>query len=281
MVLVIEQLVDGWEDLCMLILQGLCCCGYILVVMCLFVECVGISKQNLLIDFSVLEGVLCEDLDSVVLCCMVVVDLVKLVLINLLEGYEELLIFSNYLKDESFGSCEVLFVCELWIDCEDFVEVLLKGWKCLVLGGEVCLCGVGIICCDEVIKDVDGIIIELCGWFDLELCLGMEGVNCKVKGIIYWVSVVYGVLVEICLYDCLFLVLNLDDELEGKIYCDYFNLELCCIVIGYVELVVVSVVLEQLFQFECIGYFVVDCCDYIEVKLVFNCSVILCDIWLV
>ncbi|WP_295553099.1 glutamine--tRNA ligase/YqeY domain fusion protein, partial [uncultured Stenotrophomonas sp.] len=182
MALVTEQLVDGWEDPRMPTLQGLRRRGYTPAAMRLFAERVGISKQNSLIDFSVLEGALREDLDSAAPRRMAVVDPVKLVLTNLPEGHEEQLTFSNHPKDESFGSRQVPFAREVWIDREDFAEVPPKGWKRLVPGGEVRLRGAGIIRCDEVIKDADGTITELRGWLDPESRPGMEGANRKVKG---------------------------------------------------------------------------------------------------
>lgn len=166
MALVTEQLVDGWEDPRMPTLQGLRRRGYTPAAMRLFAERVGISKQNSLIDFSVLEGALREDLDSAAPRRMAVIDPVKLVLTNLPEGHAEQLTFSNHPKDESFGSRDVPFAREVWIDREDFAEVPPKGWKRLVPGGEVRLRGAGIIRCDEVIKDADGTITELRGWLD-------------------------------------------------------------------------------------------------------------------
>ncbi len=235
MALVTEQLVDGWEDPRMPTLQGLRRRGYTPAAMRLFAERVGISKQNSLIDFSVLEGALREDLDSAAPRRMAVVDPVKLVLTNLPEGHEEQLTFSNHPKDESFGSREVPFAREVWIDREDFAEVPPKGWKRLVPGGEVRLRGAGIIRCDEVIKDAHGTITELRGWLDPESRPGMEGANRKVKGTIHWVSAVHGVPAEIRLYDRLFSVPNPDDESEGKTYRDYLNPESRRTVTGYVE----------------------------------------------
>lgn len=235
MALVTEQLVDGWEDPRMPTLQGLRRRGYTPAAMRLFAERVGISKQNSLIDFSVLEGALREDLDSAAPRRMAVIDPVKLVLTNLPEGHEEQLTFSNHPKDESFGSREVPFAREVWIDREDFAEVPPKGWKRLVPGGEVRLRGAGIIRCDEVIKDADGTITELRGWLDPESRPGMEGANRKVKGTIHWVSAVHGVPAEIRLYDRLFSVPNPDDESEGKTYRDYLNPESRRTVTGYVE----------------------------------------------
>lgn len=279
MALVTEQLVDGWEDPRMPTLQGLRRRGYTPAAMRLFAERVGISKQNSLIDFSVLEGALREDLDSAAPRRMAVVDPVKLVLTNLPEGHEELLTFSNHPKDESFGSREVPFAREVWIDREDFAEVPPKGWKRLVPGGEVRLRGAGIIRCDEVIKDADGTIIELRGWLDPESRPGMEGANRKVKGTIHWVSAVHGVPAEIRLYDRLFSVPNPDDELEGKTYRNYLNPESRRTVTGYVEPAAASAAPEQSFQFERTGYFVADRRDHTEAKPVFNRSVTLRDTW--
>ncbi|BCX42588.1 MULTISPECIES: glutamine--tRNA ligase/YqeY domain fusion protein [Stenotrophomonas] len=279
MALVTEQLVDGWEDPRMPTLQGLRRRGYTPAAMRLFAERVGISKQNSLIDFSVLEGALREDLDSAAPRRMAVVDPVKLVLTNLPEGHEELLTFSNHPKDERFGSREVPFAREVWIDREDFAEVPPKGWKRLVPGGEVRLRGAGIIRCDEVIKDADGTITELRGWLDPESRPGMEGANRKVKGTIHWVSAVHGVPAEIRLYDRLFSVPNPDDESEGKTYRDYLNPESRRTVTGYVEPAAASAAPEQSFQFERTGYFVADRRDHSEAKPVFNRSVTLRDTW--
>lgn len=279
MALVTEQLVDGWEDPRMPTLQGLRRRGYTPAAMRLFAERVGISKQNSLIEFSVLEGALREDLDSAAPRRMAVVDPVKLVLSNLPEGHEEQLTFSNHPKDESFGSRQVPFAREVWIDREDFAEVPPKGWKRLVPGGEVRLRGAGIIRCDEVIKDADGTITELRGWLDPESRPGMEGANRKVKGTIHWVSAVHGVPAEIRLYDRLFSVPNPDDESEGKTYRDYLNPESRRTVTGYVEPAAASAAPEQSFQFERTGYFVADRRDHTEAKPVFNRSVTLRDTW--
>lgn len=279
MALVTEQLVDGWEDPRMPTLQGLRRRGYTPAAMRLFAERVGISKQNSLIDFSVLEGALREDLDSAAPRRMAVIDPVKLVLTNLPEGHEEQLTFSNHPKDESFGSRDVPFAREVWIDREDFAEVPPKGWKRLVPGGEVRLRGAGIIRCDEVIKDADGTITELRGWLDPESRPGMEGANRKVKGTIHWVSAVHGVPAEIRLYDRLFSVPNPDDESEGKTYRDYLNPESRRTVTGYVEPTAASAAPEQSFQFERTGYFVADRRDHTEATPVFNRSVTLRDTW--
>ena len=279
MALVVEQLVDGWDDPRMPTLQGLRRRGYTPAAMRLFAERVGISKQNSLIDFSVLEGALREDLDSAAARRMAVIDPVKLVLTNLDEGHEEHLTFSNHPKDETFGTRQVPFAREVWIDREDFAEVPPKGWKRLVPGGEVRLRGAGIIRCDEVVKDADGTLTELRGWLDPDSRPGMEGANRKVKGTIHWVSALHAVPAEIRLYDRLFSVPNPDDETDGRTYRDHLNPASRRTVTGYVEPAAASAAPEHAFQFERTGYFVADRRDHTPSTPVFNRSVTLRDTW--
>lgn len=277
--LVEEQLVDGWDDPRMYTLQGLRRRGYTPAAMRLFVDRVGISKQNSVIDFSVLEGCLREDLDAAAARRMAVIDPLKLVLTNLPEGHTETLQFSNHPKDESFGTRDIPFARELWIEREDFAEVPPKGWKRLVPGGEIRLRGAGIARVDEVIKDAAGEIVELRGWLDPESRPGMIGSNRKVKGTIHWVSAVHAVEAEIRLYDRLFSVEKPDDESEGKTYRDYLNPESKRSVRGYVEPSAAQAAPEQAFQFERTGYFVADRRDHSAATPVFNRSVTLRDTW--
>ncbi|MCD7098179.1 glutamine--tRNA ligase/YqeY domain fusion protein [Stenotrophomonas sp. MMGLT7] len=277
--LVEDGLVDGWDDPRMYTLQGLRRRGYTPAALRLFVDRVGISKQNSVIDFSVLEGCLREDLDAHAPRRMAVVEPLKLVLANLPEGHEESLTFPNHPKDAAFGERQVPFSRELWIEREDFAEVPPKGWKRLVPGGEVRLRGAGIARVDEVVKDDAGQIVELRGWLDPESRPGMEGANRKVKGTIHWVSAAHAVATEIRLYDRLFSVEKPDDESEGKSYRDYLNPESRKVVRGFVEPAAALAVPEQSFQFERSGYFVADRRDHTPETPVFNRSVTLRDTW--
>jgi glutaminyl-tRNA synthetase len=279
MALVSDGLVDGWDDPRMPTLQGLRRRGYTPAAMRLFVDRVGISKQNSLIDFSVLEGALREDLDAAAPRRMAVVDPLKLVLANLPEGHEETLTFSNHPKDDTFGKRDIPFSRELWIEREDFEEVPPKGFKRLIPGGEVRLRGAGIVRCDEVIKNDAGQIVELRGWLDPESRPGMAGAERKIKGTIHWVSARHALPAEIRLYDRLFTVADPDDESEGKTYRDHLNPESRKTVQGYVEPAAAAAAPEQSFQFERIGYFVADRRDHHGDRPVFNRSVTLRDTW--
>ena len=277
--LVAEHLVEGWDDPRMYTLQGLRRRGYTPAALRLLVDRVGISKQNSVIDFSVLEGCLSEDLDATAPRRMAVIDPLKLVLANLPEGHEESLTFPNHPKDEAQGERQVPFSRQLWIEREDFAEVPPKGWKRLVPGGEVRLRGAGIVRVDEVVKDDAGHVVELRGWLDPESRPGMEGANRKVKGTIHWVSAQHAVAAEIRLYDRLFSVEKPDDESDGRTYRDHLNPDSKKTVAGWIEPAAAQAAPEQSFQFERSGYFVADRRDHTADKPVFNRSVTLRDTW--
>ncbi len=277
--LVEDGLVDGWDDPRMPTLQGIRRRGYTPSALKLMVERVGISKQNSLLDISILEGALRDDLDATAPRRMAVVDPLKLVLANLPEGHEESLSFPNHPKDASQGERQVPFARELWIDRDDFAEVPPPGFKRLTVGGEVRLRGAGIVRCDGVVKDDGGQVVELRCTLDPESRPGMEGANRKVKGTIHWVSAKHGVPAEIRLYDRLFTVPDPDADEGGKTYRDFLNPESRRTVRGYVEPAAAQAAPEQSFQFERTGYFVADRRDHRSDAPVFNRSVTLRDTW--
>ncbi|WP_374249280.1 glutamine--tRNA ligase/YqeY domain fusion protein [Thermomonas sp.] len=280
MALVTDRLVDGWDDPRMPTLQGIRRRGYTPSALKLMVERVGISKQNSLLDISILEGALRDDLDAHAPRRMAVIDPLKVVLTNLDAGHEETLTFPNHPKDAALGERGIPFSRELWIEREDFEEVPPKGFKRLTLGGEVRLRGAGIVRCDEAIKDADGHVVELRCTLDPESRPGMEGANRKVKGTIHWVSAKHAVAAEVRLYDRLFTVADPDnEESSGKTYVDYLNPDSRKVVTGYVEPAAAQAANEQGFQFERLGYFVADRYDHKADAPVFNRSVTLRDTW--
>ena len=279
MELVQSGLVDGWDDPRMPTLLGLRRRGYTPASLRLFVDRLGVSKVNSVIDFSVLEGCLREDLDAAAARRMAVIEPLQLVITNLDDNHAESLAFPNHPKDESFGTRQVPFSNRLWIEQDDFAEVPPKGFKRLVPGGEVRLRGAGIVRCDEVIKDAAGKVTQLLCTLDPESRPGMEGANRKIKGTIHWVSAAHAVAAEIRLYDRLFSVADPDDGSDGKSYDDHLNRDSRRSVSGYVEPAAAAATPEQSFQFERLGYFVADRQDHTAERPVFNRSVTLRDIW--
>ena len=271
--------VDGWDDPRMPTLQGIRRRGYTPSALRLMVDRVGISKQNSLLDISILEGALRDDLDAHAPRRMAVIDPLKLVLANLDDGHEESLVFANHPKDASQGERRIPFSRELWIEREDFAEVPPPGFKRLTVGGDVRLRGAGIVRCDEAVKDEGGNIVELRCTLDPESRPGMDGANRKVKGTIHWVSAKHAIAAEIRLYDRLFTVADPDSEADGKTYVDYLNPDSVKVVTGYVEPAAADAAPEQSFQFERSGYFVADRYDHKPGAPVFNRSVTLRDTW--
>ena len=277
--LVNDRLVDGWDDPRMPTLQGIRRRGYTPSALRLMVDRVGISKQNSLLDISILEGALRDDLDAAAPRRMAVIDPLRLTITNLPDAHDERLHFPNHPKDESFGARQVPFSSQLWIEREDFEEVPPKGFKRLTVGGEVRLRGTGIFRCDTVVREGDR-IVEVRGELDPESRPGMEGANRKVKGTIHWVSAAHAVAADIRLYDRLFTVPDPDNDEDGKTYVDYLNPDSHRSVAGYVEPAAAEAAPEQSFQFERLGYFVADRYDHRpSSRPVFNRSVTLRDIW--
>ena len=274
-----DRLVDGWDDPRMPTLQGIRRRGYTPTALRLMVDRVGISKQNSLLDISILEGALRDDLDAHAPRRMAVIDPLKIVLTNLDAAHEEALTFSNHPKDATQGERKIPFSRELWIEREDFEEIPPPGFKRLTVGGDVRLRGAGILRCDEAVKDADGRVVELRCTLDPDSRPGMDGANRKVKGTIHWVSAVHAIPAEIRLYDRLFTVPNPDTEDGGKTYRDYLNPASRKVVTGYVEPAAADCAPEQGFQFERLGYFTADRYDHAAGKPVFNRSVTLRDTW--
>lgn len=278
MALVQEGLVSGWDDPRMPTLQGIRRRGYTPGALRLFAERIGISKQNSLIDFSVLEGCVREDLDAAAARRLAVLDPVKLVITNLEAGHEESLEFSNHPKNPDFGTRTVPFSRELWIEREDFAEVPPKGFHRLKPEGEVRLRGVGIVRCDEVIKDGDT-VVELHCTLDLDTRPGMAGADRKVKGTIHWVSARHAIAAEVRLYDRLFKVADPDDESHGGSYKDHLNPDSIRTVQAWIEPSAAEVAPETHLQFERTGFFVADRRDHSAATPVFNRAVTLRDTW--
>ena len=268
--LVNEGHVDGWDDPRMNTLRGLRRRGFTPAGLRLLIERVGISKQNSVIDYAVLEGCIREDLDTTSPRRMAVLDPLKLVVTNLPADHEETLAFANHPKDESFGTRDVPFSPQVWIEREDFAEVPPKGFKRLIPGGEVRLRGVGIVKCEEVIKDADGHVTELRVTLDPESRHGLPGADRKVKGTIHWVSAKHAVGSEVRLYDRLFSVPAPDDESDGQPWTTHINPQAKRITRGWLEPAAASAAPEQRFQFERIGYFVADRVDHRPDAPVFN-----------
>ena len=276
--LVKDQVVTGWDDPRMPTICALRRKGYTPASIRAFAEKVGVAKRDNVIDLSLLEYCVREDLNKTAERRMAVVDPLKVVVTNYPEGKSELFSAVNNPEDEAAGRREVPFGREIYIERADFMEEPPKGYYRLRPGGEVRLRYGYLIKCEEVVKDAEGNVVELRCTYDPESAGGSSSDGRKVKGVIHWVSVADAVPAEVRLYDNLFAKENPDDVEEGKVFTDYLNPNSLVVKTAYCERSLAEAKCGDKFQFERVGYFCVDK-DSTAEKLVFNRTVTLKDTW--
>jgi len=277
--LVQEGHVTGWDDPRMCTISGMRRRGYTPMAIRNFADTIGIAKRTNLVDVSVLEFCVREDLNKTAPRVMGVLDPVKLVIINYPEGKEEWLDAENNPEDESAGFRKVPFSRELYIEREDFMEEANRKYFRLTLGKEVRLKNAYIIKGESVVKDADGNITEIHCTYDTDSRSGSgtEASLRKIKGTIHWVSIQHALEAEIRIYDRLFTHENPDGdkEIDFKSYLNPNSLE---VIKGYLEPSLSEAKDGDRFQFQRLGYFCVDR-DSTAEKVVFNKTVGLRDTW--
>lgn len=276
--LVNEKHVSGWDDPRMPTISGLRRRGYTPESIRKFADTIGIAKRENLIDVSLLEFCIREDLNKKANRVMAVLDPVKVVITNYPEGKEEWLEAENNPEVEPMTYRKVPFSREIYIEKEDFKEEANNKFFRLKLGGEVRLKNAYIIKAENVVKDTEGNILEIhCSYDpDSRSGSGTEASKRKVKGTLHWVSVPHAVEAEARIYDRLFTVAEPDRQ--EKDFLEYVNPDSLKIVTAYVEPSLKEAKTGEQFQFQRLGYFCVDS-DSSDKKLIFNKTVGLKDTW--
>ena len=277
--LVEEGVVTGWDDPRMPTISGLRRKGYTPESIRNFANTIGIAKRENVVDVSLLEFSIREHLNRVAPRVMAVLDPIKLVITNYPEGQEEWLEAENNPEDESAGYRTVPFSRELYIEKEDFKEEANKKFFRLKLGGEVRLKNGYIIKAESCTKDTDGNITEIQCTYDpkSKSGSGTEESLRKVKGTLHWVSIKHAIPAEVRLYDRLFTD-ETPDQHKDKDFMDFINPDSLQIITGYVEPSLLDAKVEDIFQFQRLGYFNIDK-DSTKENLVFNKTVGLRDTW--
>ena len=277
--LVEEKHVNAWDDPRMSTISGMRRRGITATAIRNFANTIGIAKRTNLIDVSLLDFCIREDLNKIAPRVMAVLNPIKLVITNYPEGKEEWLTAENNPEEEVMTYREVPFSKELFIEREDFQEEAHKKFFRLTLGTEVRLKNAYIIKGESVIKDADGNITEIHATYDLDSKSGSgtEASNRKVKGVIHWVSIPHAIEAEVRLYDRLFTHENPDGNKEVD-FKEYINPDSLKVITGYVEPSLQTAKELDHFQFQRLGYFCVDR-DASAEKLVFNKTVGLRDTW--
>ena len=276
--LVKEKIVMGWDDPRMPTICGLRRRGYTPEAIRYFADKVGVAKRDNVIDLSLLEFCIREDLNKRAERRMAVLNPLKVVITNYPEGQVEELEAINNPEDESAGKRKVPFSREIYIERDDFMENPPKKFFRLAPGQEVRLRYAYFIKCEEVIKDAQGNIVELHCTFDPASRGGNSPDGRKVQGTIHWVSIPHAIKAEIRLFDRLFSKPDPDNVPEGQDWKSSLNPESLTVIEGYLEPSLKHVKHLDKFQFERLGYFCVDY-DSTPEHLVFNRTVTLKDTW--
>jgi glutaminyl-tRNA synthetase len=271
--------VAGWDDPRMPTISGLRRRGYTPNAIKSFIETVGVSKRENVIDVALLEFKIREDLNNTAKRVMGVLDPVKVVITNYPEGKEEMLDANYNDYEDGFGSREVPFSREIYIEREDFREEANKKFFRLKLGKEVRLKNAYFITATSCEKDENGEITVIHCTYDPLTKSGMdtEESKRKVKGTLHWVSVKHAVKAEVRAYDRLFLD-EAPDSHKDKDFMEFINPNSLEIITAFVEPSLQSATIGERFQFQRLGYFNVDD-DATADNLVFNKTVGLRDSW--
>ncbi|UZE94673.1 glutamine--tRNA ligase/YqeY domain fusion protein [Alkalimarinus alittae] len=281
----LKQLVDsgfvnGWNDPRMPTVSGMRRRGYTPASLKTFCDMVPVSKSNSVIDVSVLERAIRDDLNDNAPRAMCVMDPLKVVITNFPEGEVEDMVAASHPSKPELGERTLPFTRELLIDRSDFNEdssLSRKKFKRLVLGEWVRLRGAYIIKANEVVKDESGEISQINASLIPDTVGNDAPEGIRPRGVIHWVSEKYGVPAEIRRYDRLF---NHESPDQGdEDFMTYINADSLSVITAIVEPSVANCQAETSFQFEREGYFVADRYDHAAGKPVFNMTIGLRDTW--
>lgn len=279
--LVDDQHVSGWDDPRMSTISGFRRRGFTPASIRNFCDMIGVNRAGGIVDLSMLEFCIREDLDYNATRAMCVLKPLKVVITNYPEDQELMLQLPRHPKRDE-GVRELPFAREIYIDASDYEENPPKGYRRLMPGTEVRLRGSYVIRADEAIRDAEGNIVELRCSYDPET-LGKNPEGRKVKGVIHWVPAAQSVECEVRLYDRLFSTANPDKDVEGETsesFLDNINPESLVVLKGCrAEPSLLQAQVGESFQFEREGYFCLDNVDSKPDALVFNRTVTLRDSW--
>ncbi len=264
--LVQTGLVNGWDDPRMPTICGLRRRGYTPSAIRLFSEKVGVAKRYNVIDISLMEWCIREELNKTAPRHMAVLDPLKVIITNYPEGKEEFMKAPLNPEDPTAGERLIPFSRQIYIERDDFMENPPKKYFRLMPGGEVRLKYGYIIKCENIVRDNNGRPLELHCTLDPDTKPG-TGTWRSVKGTIHWLSAKHAIAGEVRLFDRLFTEPYMGSIPEDKDYRDYLNPGSLKIVKAYIDNQAALMAYEALsgkdnartrFQFERLGYFVPD-----------------------
>ena len=278
--LVRDNHVSGWDDPRMPTISGLRRRGYSSGSIRAFCAEIGVAKFNSIVDIWVLENAIRNELNKTAPRVMAVLRPLKVVITNYPQDLVEEMDLVNNPEDPAAGTRKVQFCREIYIEQDDFKEVLPKKFFRLTPGQEVRLRATYIIKCESVVKDASGNVTEVHCTYDPATRGGSAPDGRKIKGTIHWVSARHGFAAPVRLYDALFTKRAPEDAEEGHDFKENLNPgSLEVISSAYCEPGLKDAPAGSRFQFERLGYFFVDPKDSKPGAPVFNRTVTLKDTW--
>jgi glutaminyl-tRNA synthetase len=276
--LVQDGVVTGWDDPRMPTISGMRRRGYTPESIRNFVNGVGVSRTNGIVDLAMLEHFVREDLNKRAPRVMAVLNPLKVIIDNYPEGQVEEMEAVNNPEDPNAGSRKVPFSRELYIEQDDFREVAPPKYFRLTPGREVRLRYGYLVTCTSVVKNEKGEVVEVHCTYDPATRGGNTPDGRKVKATIHWVSARHALDAEVRLYETLFNKPDPNEVSEGEDFTASLNPLSLQVVRGKVEPSLASAKPLDRFQFERLGYFVVDK-DSKPNQPIFNRTVALKDTW--
>jgi len=270
--------VNGWDDPRLPTLSGMRRRGYTAAAIRDFCSRIGITKKDNIVEMSVLENSLREDLDAHSNRALAVLDPVKLIIDNYPEDQEEVLKGVNHPKKEEQGKRDIPFSKELYIERSDYMEDAPKKFFRLSEGREVRLRFAYYVTCTYVVKDSNGEVIEVHCTYDPATRGGKSEDGRKIKGTIHWVSAKHSISAEVRQYDRLFTTAAPASE-KDQDYKDFINQDSVEVLENCQLEASLANVGADAYQFERQGYFCQDSVDSTPDNLVFNRIVTLRDSW--
>jgi len=270
--------VDGWSDPRLPTLSGMRRRGYTPAAIRDFCSRIGVTKKDNIIEMSVLENSLREDLNTTSSRALAVLDPIKLIIDNYPDDQEEMLTGVNHPKDPEMGYRDVPFSKVLYIERSDYMADAPKKFFRLSEGREVRLRFAYYVTCTHVVKDEQGEVLEVHCTYDPATRGGKSADGRKIKGTIHWVSAQHAVTAEVRMYDRLFTIPAPASEKERD-YKEFINPESIQVLKGCQLEVSMAGAEKRAYQFERQGYFCLDSVDSSADALVFNRIVSLRDSW--
>ncbi|MHA8050543.1 glutamine--tRNA ligase/YqeY domain fusion protein [Aquirufa sp. ROCK-SH2] len=275
--LVNEKVVNGWDDPRMPTISALRRRGFTPASIRNFCDRIGVAKRDNLIDISLLEFCIREDLNKSAHRYMAVLDPIKLVITNYPDGKSEDLLIENNPEDPESGKRVVPFSKELYIEAEDFMADPPKKFFRLGPGLMARLKGAYIVQVEDFILNEDGSVKEVHAKYFPESKSGNDTSGINVKGTIHWVSIPHALEAEVHLFDRLLIVEDASDL--GDDFVKFINPESLQILDKiYIEPALKNVEVGQALQFIRKGYYCLDK-DSTSDKIIFNRTVTLKDTW--